>query len=59
MTYSIPHPELGDALLVIELKEKAFSRRSGLRDRWIKFAHKKRTAVILYNFDGTATAMVP
>ena len=58
MAYNILHPELGETLLVIEIKERAFIKRSGTKDKWIKFASKKKTSVILYNFDGTAEAMV-
>lgn len=59
IAYNIPHPELGEALLVVEVKERAFSKRSGLKNKWVKFARKKGTPVILYEFSGAATAMVP
>ena len=59
MAYYIDHPELGRTLLVLEVKPKAFIKRSKQRDRLIKMANERRSAVILSDHEGRSFAMVP
>lgn len=59
MAYYIDHPELGRTLLVLEVKPKAFIKRSKQRDRLIKMANERRSAVIISDHEGKSFAMVP
>ena len=51
--------DFGRALLILEVKEKAFIRRKNQKDRLIKYAHSRGRAVIISNYSGESFAMVP
>ena len=51
--------QYGRTLLILEIKEKAFLKRSSQKERLIKFAEKRNTPVFISNFDGETTAMIP
>lgn len=58
MAYHID-TQYGRTLLILEIKEKAFTRRSSQKERLIKFAEKRNTPVFISNFAGETTAMIP
>jgi hypothetical protein len=58
MAYHID-TEYGTTLLVLEIKEKAFARRSSQKERLIKFAEKRNTAVFISDYNGETIAMIP
>ena len=58
MAYHID-TQYGRTLLILETKEKAFTKRSSQKDRLIKFAEKRNTPVFISNFAGETTAMIP
>jgi hypothetical protein len=58
MAYHID-TQFGRTLLILEIREKAFSKRASQKDRLIKFAEKRSTPVFLSNYQGETTAMVP
>ena len=51
--------QFGRTLLILEVKEKAFIKRSKQKDRLIKFAEARNTPVIVSNFEGESFAMIP
>ena len=51
--------QYGRTLLILEIKEKAFLKRSSQKERLIKFAEKRNTPVFISSFDGETTAMIP
>ena len=51
--------QYGRTLLILEIKENSFTRRSSLKDRLIKFAEKRKTPVFLSNYQGETIAMIP
>ena len=59
MAYHIDHPELGRSLLILEVKPKAFIKRSKQKDRLIKIAEARNSAVIVSDYDGKSFAMIP
>ena len=58
MAYHID-TQYGRTLLVLEIKEKAFDRRSSLKERLIKFAEKRNTPIFISNYKGETYAMIP
>jgi len=58
MAYHID-TQYGRTLLILETKEKAFTKRSSQKERLIKFAEKRNTPVFISNYDGETTAMIP
>jgi len=58
MAYHID-TEYGRTLLILEVKEKAFTRRSSQKERLIKFAEKRNTPVFISNYSGETVAMIP
>jgi hypothetical protein len=49
----------GRTLLILEIREKAFTQRASQKDRLIKFAEKRNTPVFLSNYRGETIAMIP
>jgi hypothetical protein len=58
MAYHV-NTKYGTTLLILEVKENSFARRSSLKERLIKFAEKRNTAVFLSNYQGETIAMIP
>ena len=58
MAYHID-TEYGTTLLILEIKEKAFVHRSSQKERLIKFAEKRKTAVFISGYNGETIAMIP
>jgi Fe-S-cluster containining protein len=58
MAYHID-TQYGSTLLILEVKEKAFTRRASLKERLIKFAEKRNTPVFVSNYQGETIAMIP
>ena len=51
--------QYGRTLLILEIKEKAFLKRSSQKERLIKFAEKRNTPVFISNYNGETIAMIP
>ena len=51
--------QYGRTLLILEVKQKAFVRRSSLKEKLIKIAEKRNTAVFVSNYEGETIAMIP
>ena len=58
MAYHIDS-QFGRALLIIEVKPKAFKKKRKHKERLIKFAESRNTPIIMSDFKGNATAMLP
>ena len=58
MAYHID-TQYGRTLLILEIREKAFSQRASQKERLIKFAEKRNTPVFLSNYHGETIAMIP
>ena len=58
MAYHID-TQYGRTLLVLEVKEKAFVKRSSQKDRLIKFAEKRSTPIFISDYNGETYAMIP
>ena len=58
MAYHIDS-QFGRTLLIIELKPKAFKKKRKHKERLIKFAESRNTPIIMSDFKGNATAMLP
>jgi len=58
MAYHID-TQYGRTLLVLEVKEKAFTRRASQKERLIKFAEKRNTPVFVSSYNGETIAMIP
>ena len=58
MAYHID-TQFGRTLLILEVKKRAFVKRSKQKDRLIKFAEDRKTPVIVSNFEGESFVMVP
>jgi len=58
MSYHVD-TQFGRTLLILEVKDRAFIKRSSQKDRLIKFAESRNTPVIISDFQGKSIAMVP
>tara|TARA_B100000683_G_C12464318_1_gene545363 strand:- start:1196 stop:1543 length:348 start_codon:yes stop_codon:yes gene_type:complete len=58
MAYHID-TQYGRTLLILEIREKAFIKRSSQKERLIKFAEKRNTPVFISNYSGETYAMIP
>ncbi len=58
MAYHID-TQYGRTLLVLEVKEKAFVKRSSQKERLIKFAEKRSTPIFISDYNGETYAMIP
>ncbi len=58
MAYHID-TQYGRTLLILEVKEKAFTHRSSQKERLIKFAEKRNTPIFISNYNGETIAMIP
>ena len=58
MAYHID-TQYGRTLLILEVKEKAFTKRASQKERLIKFAEKRSTPVFMSNYQGETIAMIP
>lgn len=51
--------QFGRTLLVLEVKERAFVKRSKQKEKLVKFAESRNTPVIISDIEGKSFAMVP
>lgn len=58
MAYHID-TDYGRTLLILEVKENAFTHRASQKERLIKIAEKRSTPVFISNYHGETFAMIP
>ena len=51
--------QFGRTLLILEIKPKAFKKKRKHKERLIKFAESRSTPIIISDFKGNSTAMLP
>ena len=51
--------QFGRTLLILEIKPKAFRKKRKHKEKLLKFAESRNTPVILSDFKGKTTAMIP
>lgn len=58
MAYGVD-TEYGKAILILEIKERAFVKRSGYKEKLLNLAKKKKFVAITRDFNGNSMAFVP
>ena len=58
MAYHIDS-QFGRTLLIVELKPKAFKKKRKHKEKMVRFAEERGTPIIMSDFKGNATAMLP